>query len=343
MPQGAAFLPGAGPTSVAIVEQRADRMNAQADSPPARLDAASTSATKTRINEAMTVAFSAPVPVSLAGRADPNVRHRPRLRVARRPAPSLAIRAALIEPSLIVDTLLLGGTIAIATTYLRGPRRSAPKRPEPKDEPEAPEPQPSSGGGVLGFSLLDRPKDQEPRWPSQTPTSTTPAPPFPVTPPDTDSTTVPPGVAALVDDYLEMDDASSVSNRLTEELQWAAGQMAAAGANATLIFGPDKKLLYQEGALVGPKPNTALPFVKQVRKSGEAVVFDIDRVLPEIAFVSAEAKNVAVLPIGETGAVLIIASERPSFYSIKEKRLSDAVCNRLSTFLFTEQFKGSTA
>lgn len=162
-----------------------------------------------------------------------------------------------------------------------------------------------------------------------------------------------PAVALPVVDEFEMDleaecrGAGRVSARLEEELKWAMGEVLDCGASGVAVYDSEGVLLWRDGRLVDDAEGGGVEggdVVGRVAAGGVAQVFNCAPGTAEVpACFSGEVQNCAVLPVGESKpfAALVVASERQGFYGPIQDRVCTAVCGRLATFLFVEQFKGS--
>lgn len=196
-----------------------------------------------------------------------------------------------------------------------------------RDEPEPnaskePSEQPANQGGILGLSAKQSFPTPVATKPSSESSQSAPIAPIPQL--DT--------VGVDISDYLETADTVPSARRVEEELSWASSSLSdLSDCDAVMIVDAAGDVIWVEGRLVA---NTAelgsLP--ARVAKSVRAEVVLVHG-NADFPFLQDSVRCVAVLPIGKDGAVLVLASEDTEFFGTVEKRVAEAVCQRLASFL----------
>lgn len=140
-------------------------------------------------------------------------------------------------------------------------------------------------------------------------------------------------VGASVDTY-RPEAEKELTRSLEDELLWASGELSfLSGYGATVMTDPLGKVCWADGPLIANTSDLS-DCARSMMDSGkgEVVVLNLRRaeVLP---FLTVEAKSAAIVPIGDDGAALVVAStdEEDCFGPI-ERRTITAVRSRLLAF-----------
>ncbi len=110
--------------------------------------------------------------------------------------------------------------------------------------------------------------------------------------------------------------------RANQEATWASNVLADLGSMTMVIFDADRNVLRAEGDL----------FVKD--QPAGTVVYKGSETLrdnaAEFPCIADTARSVGCWPIGDSGALLVLASTEPDFFDAHETRIIKAVLSRLS-------------
>jgi len=117
----------------------------------------------------------------------------------------------------------------------------------------------------------------------------------------------------------------NVAERRAEELSLALGNLGDLGEVSVVVFDGGKSVLLAEGKLIvdGAIGNVVEAGVVARRDdAGDFPFLDKQR-----------TNSVAAYPLGETGGVMVVASEEKGFFGEMEERVGKAVAGRLSAFI----------
>lgn len=195
-----------------------------------------------------------------------------------------------------------------------------------KEPPATEQPQ-----GIIGLSAPTAKKEvSKPR----TPTANTPP---PITPPPFDT------IGVNINDYLDSSDASPSSDRqrrLEEELSFATEALSdLSDCDAAIVVDQAGDAVWATGELVDYN-GTMGTLLSRVRETRQSENLNVEN-NTSVPFLKPEVRNVAAMSIGETGAVLVVASRCENFFGVVEKRVANAVCSRLAHFLPTPPSAGT--
>ena len=143
-------------------------------------------------------------------------------------------------------------------------------------------------------------------------------------------------VGVNIEDYLDAADSAdsfsmkSHQQRLEEELQFATDSLQDADlCEGMLVVDADGDVIWCEGPLIGDTSELDLQFIMNARDLNAINVSGNQRV----PFLKQDVRSVAYAKVGSKGAILILASSSNAFLGDRDKRVLNAVSNRLAPFV----------
>lgn len=203
---------------------------------------------------------------------------------------------------------------------VKGEEEGGKKTKGKKEKPSQPE---KEDGGIIGlttkrglvFSQLDPKLEQALKTPA----------PDPVPP-------VFPSVGTNIADYMEGKEAppKKEPKRVEEDFAWVGSMFSGLDAvKGVLLADKSDKVLLEAGPLITGDTKYLGEVVSRVRKGKNMEVLT-DRARDYFPFLAKGANGVAVLPAGDDGIVLVLASEEGKFFGPREERMATAVATRLA-------------
>lgn len=200
--------------------------------------------------------------------------------------------------------------------FLRNDEEAAP---QPELEEEKPQ---TVDKGIIGLSAAPLSDVTVPRGPPNLRRNPTPA-PLP---------TVFDSVGVNINDYMETTSESlNSSPRVAEELAWAAASLSdLEDVGGVVLVDSAGDIVWADGPLIGESQMLGRVVGRVAGSQKMEVLTEASETL--FPFLQG-AEEVAVLPVGSEGAVMVLASTEPQFFGLVEERTAKAVASRLAPFV----------